>query len=108
VKPAVAFIRLGAMGHRMLANMTAHGGFDITLAWDSNADACLALEQQYPGLKIGSTAQEVITDPAIDVVYIASPPQSHREYTTTAAVAGKTVFCEKPLGINISESRSLV
>jgi hypothetical protein len=38
------------MGQRMLANMTAHGGFDITLAWDPNADACLALEQQYPGL----------------------------------------------------------
>ena len=50
MKPAVEFIGLGAMGHRMLANMTAHGGFDITLAWDPNADACLALEQQYPGL----------------------------------------------------------
>lgn len=108
MRPAVAVIGLGVMGHRMLTNMTAHGGFDIALAWDPNAAACHVVEQQYPRVKIGSTAQQIITDPAIDVVYIASPPGSHREYATAAAAAGKTVFCEKPLGIDVTESRSLV
>ncbi len=108
MKPTVAFIGLGVMGHRMLTNMTAHGGFDIAMAWDSSAEACHIADQQYPGVKIGSTAEQVITDTAIDVVYIASPPISHREYAVAAAAAGKTVFCEKPLGVDVAESRSLV
>jgi 1,5-anhydro-D-fructose reductase (1,5-anhydro-D-mannitol-forming) len=108
VKPAVAFVGLGVMGHRMLTNMTTHGGFDVAMAWDPDPQTCCAVEQHFAGVRIGSSAHQVVADPAIDVVYIASPPDSHREYVTAAAAAGKTVFCEKPLGINVAESRSLV
>ena len=108
MKPSIAFIGLGVMGHRMLANMAAHGGFELALAWDPNAEACRVVEQQYAGVKIGATAERIITDPSIDVVYIASPPASHREYVMAAAAAGKAVFCEKPLGVDVPESRFLV
>lgn len=96
------------MGHRMLMNMKDHGGFDMALAWDPDAQACRNVEQQYPGIKIGASARQIIEDPTIDVVYIASPPASHREYAAAAAAAGKAVFCEKPLGISVADSRMLV
>lgn len=108
MRPAVAVIGLGVMGHRMLTNMTAHGGFDVSLAWDPKEDACRIASEKFADVRIGSSAQQVITDPAIDIVYIASPPSSHREYTIAAAAAGKMVFCEKPLGVDVEESRSLV
>ncbi len=108
MKPSVAFIGLGVMGHRMLTNMTRHGGFNLALAWDPVMEYNCIVKQQYPGIRIGESAQQIITDPGIDVVYIASPPRSHREYAVAAAGAGKTVFCEKPLGIDLEDSRSLV
>jgi len=108
MKPSIAFIGLGVMGQRMLTNMEAHGGFSLSWAWDPSGESCKIVEQQYSGIKIGPSAEQIITDPEIDVVYIASPPQSHKEYATAAARAGKTVFCEKPLGVDVAESRSLV
>ncbi len=107
-KPTIAFIGLGVMGHRMLTNMTTHGGFDLALAWDPYPQSCRAVKEQYSGIKIGETAAHIINDPDIDVVYIASPPKSHKEYATAAAQAGKTVYCEKPLGVDIPDSRALV
>ncbi len=108
MKPSIAFIGLGVMGHRMLTNMTTHGGFNLAWAWDPNPDSCRAVEEQYDGIRIGSSAEQIITASDVDVVYIASPPQSHKEYATAAARAGKTVYCEKPLGVDVKDSRSLV
>ncbi|MEN8151577.1 MAG: NAD(P)-binding domain-containing protein [Planctomycetota bacterium] len=34
MKPNIAFIGLGVMGHRMLTNMRAHGGFSLVGGWD--------------------------------------------------------------------------
>src|SRR5512133_2986829 len=42
-------------------------------------------------------AQALINDPDVDAVYIATPPDSHAEYTIQAARAGKPVYVEKPM-----------
>jgi predicted dehydrogenase len=44
----------------------------------------------------------------IDVIDIASPNDTHAEVAIAAAQAGKTVLCEKPLGRNAAESKSIV
>ena len=85
------------MGHRMLTNMTTHGGFDVAMAWDPDPKTCCAVEQKFAGVRIGSSAHQVVANPAIDVVYIASPPDSHREYVTAAAAAGKQYSAKSPL-----------
>ena len=42
--------------------------------------------------------REVVSDPAVDVVFIAAPNMLHVELVEAAAAAGKHVFCEKPVG----------
>jgi len=106
--PAIGFIGLGIMGNRMLTNMQAHGAFNLALAWDPSADACQAAEQNYTGLKIAESAQAVINSPDTEVIYIASPPEAHAEYSLAAAAVGKPIYCEKPLGIDVEASRDLV
>ncbi len=103
----VAMIGLGVMGQRMLSNMMPHDQFEIIAAWDPDAATCAATAAQYPGLRIGGDAQSVIADPACDIVYIASPPIAHRPHALAALAAGKSVYCEKPLGVDVAESREL-
>jgi predicted dehydrogenase len=106
--PSVGFIGLGVMGHRMLANMTAHGGFNIARAWDPDRQTCDLVKQRYPKIAISETVEDLVWDREVDVVYIASPPASHHAPALSAAAAGKAIYCEKPLGVNISSSREMV
>jgi len=53
-------------------------------------------------------ADQVISDPEIDAVYVASPPNTHEEYTVAAAEAGKPVLVEKPMGRSVSEARAMI
>ena len=108
MKPAVAFIGLGIMGNRMLAAMADHGGFDLARAWCPDAEACQRVFALYPGIEIGVSPEAIIQAVETDLVYIASPPQFHREYALAAANAGKAILCEKPLGVDIQASRTLL
>ena len=96
------------MGHRMLANMTTHGGFNIARAWDPDDQVWELVKQNYPEIKISETAEDLVSDREIEVVYIASPPASHHAHALSAAAAGKAIYCEKPLGVNIASSKEMV
>lgn len=48
-------------------------------------------------------AQNLVTDPDVDAVYIATPPSTHSTYAVMALMAGKAVYVEKPLAISYDE-----
>lgn len=53
-------------------------------------------------------ANQLINDPEVNAIYVATPPLSHEEYTIAALRAGKPVYVEKPMAINArSGSRML-
>lgn len=51
---------------------------------------------------------KILSDPAINAVYIATPPDSHAELTIKAAQAGKAVYVEKPMARTYSECKTMV
>jgi len=104
----VAIISLGVMGRRMLTNMAAHPRFAFSGVWDPDEAACRKVAQDFPDIRIVSGPDEIINAPDTDLVYVACPPVWHKDYVLAAAAAGKPVFCEKPLGIDVAESRALV
>ena len=53
-------------------------------------------------------AEQLILDPDVDAVYIATPPGSHHHYGLRVCEAGKPAYIEKPLARNHTESRQLV
>lgn len=101
----VGIIGLGIMGQRMLEHMVRHDRFDPVALWDPSAVACAQAGQIAPGARIAASAEEVIA--ASDLVYLACPPIPRKAYALAAAGAGKGVFLEKPLGIDVTESRDL-
>ncbi len=52
--------------------------------------------------------RQLVDDPKVEAVVIASPQQTHCEIALAALARGKHVFCEKPLGMGLGESRAMV
>ena len=104
----VAIIGLGIMGTRMMSSLTSSSKFRLVAAWDPNDHACGVAAVDYPGLQIAKDAATAIGADGVDIVYIACPPGAHVDYAVMAADAGKAVYCEKPLGVDIAESEQLV
>lgn len=104
----VAIIGLGVMGRRMLTNMAAHPRFAFSGVWDPDAEACRKVAGDFPAIPIAAGPDALIASSDTDLVYVACPPAWHKGYVLAAAAAGKPVFCEKPLGIDVAESRALV
>lgn len=53
-------------------------------------------------------ADQLINDPNVNAVYIATPPNSHLEYTRKVAAAGKPVYVEKPMARNHAECMEMI
>ncbi len=55
-----------------------------------------------------SNIHTVANNPDIDVIYIVLPPSMHAEYSIKAAEAGKHVWCEKPMALNVKECQAMI
>src|SRR6202023_1540097 len=52
--------------------------------------------------------EAILADPQVDVVYISTTNELHKEKTITAARAGKHVLCEKPLAVTLQDAQEMV
>jgi predicted dehydrogenase len=59
-------------------------------------------------LKFSTRYEDILEDPDIDAVYIATPPDSHAFYTLEAARHGKAVYVEKPMARTVAEAQGMV
>lgn len=53
-------------------------------------------------------ADALINDSEVDAIYVATPPDSHRDYTLRSARAGKPVYVEKPMARNFAECTEMI
>lgn len=104
----IGVIGLGSIGLRMLGGIAAHARFEPMCAWDPAPDTCSRAKKAHSEMAIATNAEELIRSPHVDVVYIACPPRFHRQHVLSAIDAGKAVLCEKPLGVDLDESRDLL
>ncbi|MCA1241485.1 Gfo/Idh/MocA family oxidoreductase [Stappia stellulata] len=101
-----AIIGLGIMGQRMLEHMRVHEEYAPDILWDPNPKACAAALALAPEASVAPSADDAIE--AADLVYLACPPQPRKTYALKAAAGGKALFLEKPLGVNVAASETLV
>jgi predicted dehydrogenase len=55
-----------------------------------------------------SGADELINDPDVNAIYVATPPDSHAQYTIRAAHAGKPVYVEKPMALTFVQCQQMI
>ena len=66
-----------------------------------------AFAAEHGGTAYGSY-EELVADPAVDVVYVASPHALHLDHARLALEAGKHVLCEKPLTLDVAAAEEMV
>jgi len=74
----------------------------------SNVSASTHLATKYGFENAGSNTEEVLADPEVNAVFIATRHHSHAWLTCEALAAGKHVFVEKPLAMNVQELHSVI
>jgi len=63
---------------------------------------------EFPGCTAYGSYEELVADPMIDAVYVATPHPQHVANTILALNAGKPVLCEKPFAVNAIEAQAMV
>lgn len=53
-------------------------------------------------------SDELIADPNVNAIYVATPPDTHATYAIKALEAGKMVYCEKPMALNAEECKRML
>lgn len=104
----MAVIGLGVVGRRMLEQAAASPGIRVVSAWDPSPAARTSAAADFAGTPIAAGVEDAIERLDVDVVYVAAPPLAHASLVRAAIAAGKAVFCEKPLGVDVAESEALV
>lgn len=104
-------LKVALLGAGRIAQVHArhiHDHPDTTLysVSDIYTDAATALAAPY-GARV-LTAEEAIADPQVDVVLVATSTDTHAGFSVQAARAGKAIFCEKPIDLNIERVTSCV
>ena len=83
-------------------------GLELKAACDLSPGHLKQAGQDFPDLKTYESADAFAADPGIDLVIIATPPNSHAKLAIEMMTAGKHVVCEKPLAISQKETAAMI
>ncbi len=107
-------IRWGILGCGNVAEVKSGPGFQKAdgseLVFVMRRDAALAEDyaRRHGVARWTTDADELIRDPEVDAVYIATPPGAHLDYALRVAAAGKPAYVEKPMARNHAECRQMI
>ncbi len=102
-----AFIGTGTLAAKVAKEITASGRHRIAAVYTRNPEKCAVFAQQY-GAFAAKFAEEAITHPGVDGVYIVTPNTSHAGYALQSLDLGKPVLCEKPVTTDAKQTREII
>ena len=112
-------INVALVGHKFMGRAHTHAITDAPIFFDLGVDVCkkticsneesvIEIGKRWGWEKAVLDWREVIADDEIDTVSIAAPSKVHAEIAIAAAKAGKHVFCEKPLALDMKDAEAMV
>ena len=102
----VGILGLG-VGQRHIAAFGLHPGCAVTALCDRDPEKLTAVGAKYPEMRRTTRPEDILEDPAIDLVSVATWDDAHAEQILHAIRCGKHVFAEKPLCLHAHELRAI-
>jgi myo-inositol 2-dehydrogenase / D-chiro-inositol 1-dehydrogenase len=103
----IAVIGTGFIGSVHAKNVARHPGTELVAVNDANFEFAKKAAAT-TGAKPVADIADIFEDKNIEAVVIATPTNTHVEYLTRAANAGKAIYCEKPIGLDYGEAEKAV
>jgi len=101
----ISVIGTGYWGKNLVRNFNELGVLHTIC--DSNPSTLNSFQKQYPKVEVQRLFQNVLQNPDIDAVVIATPAETHFKMAKMALLANKHVFVEKPLALFVNEAEEL-
>lgn len=103
----LVIIGYGTQGVYHTRNLRALDDVAIDVVGVYDIDPRANEDAEADGLCVYASAEEVLADEAINIVFICTPNDSHHDYAVAALRAGKHVLCEKPAMMSAAEMRDV-
>ena len=104
----VGFIGYGYWGPNLVRNFVDQSDAAVRVVCDLREGRRSAVTRQYPHIRVTGRAADVLEDPAVDAVVIATPADDHFRLGMAALHAGKHVLIEKPISSTADEAAQLI
>ena len=106
-------LRLGMIGIGVGASFVLHGAdrtdaVEIFAGADIDPTSRDRFATRYPEARVYDTADELVSDPDVEAVWIATPNRFHCPHTVLAAEHGKHVVIEKPMALDLKEASAMI
>ncbi|WP_078549563.1 Gfo/Idh/MocA family protein [Litchfieldia alkalitelluris] len=106
-------LRWGIIGPGKIAKQLAEAikgieGSELYAVASTSLDRAKAFTEDFPVQKVYGSYEELVDDPAVDVVYIANLKSQHLETAKLVLNKGIAVLCEKPLTVNAKQAEELI
>lgn len=104
----VGVIGFGYWGPNLVRNFAASDRTAVTMVSDLDPKRLAVAERQYPGIKATTDYRDILADPRVQAVAIATPVRLHYQLALEALRAGKHVLVEKPVTETAEQARHLM
>lgn len=110
MSPGWGFVATGAIARTVAEDLRLLGADRLVAVSSRDRDRAQAFVDEYgaPGARGHGSVAELVADPRVDVVYVASPHAQHADAVNAALEAGKAVLCEKAMTLRTADTAALV
>ncbi len=98
----------GWIAHKFTKALQAADHSEIYAVGSRSLQSARKFADEFRIPKAYGSYEELVSDPAVDVIYVATPHNLHLENTLLALDHQKNVLCEKPMGVNLKETKTMI
>jgi predicted dehydrogenase len=104
----VGVVGLGYWGPNLARNFAGLPGCELTWCCDADQAVCARVAGLYPSARATTDLQDLLDDPQLDAVVLATPVPTHADLAVRVLEAGKHCFVEKPLAQSVADAERAV
>jgi predicted dehydrogenase len=104
----VAVAGYGYWGPNLVRNFSEVPGVRVAAVSDLNPERLVQVQDRYPAVRTTTDYRDLLEDPRVEAVVLATPVSTHFDLALAALDAGKHVLVEKPLASSASQAATLI